>query len=52
MVLDSSVSLTEKLVSNWLMSWGTVVACSALRLLNVSSMRMFCETVSKHPYKN
>ena len=47
MVFDSSVSLTEKFVSNWWISWGTMSAWSAFRLLNVSSIRIFCFIISK-----
>lgn len=41
MELDSSVSLTEKDVSNWEIRCGTISLWSALRLLRVRSMRMF-----------
>ena len=39
MDLDSSVSLTEKSVSNWLISWGMVVARRDFRLLSVRRRR-------------
>lgn len=41
MELDSSVSLTEKEVSNWEIRCGTISFCRALRLLRVRSMRIF-----------
>lgn len=42
MVFDSSVSLTEKSVSNWVMRVGTMEARRARRLESVRSMRRFC----------
>lgn len=41
MVLASSVSLTEKAFSNWVVKLGTTSDFNALRLLRVRSMRTF-----------
>lgn len=41
MELNSSVSLTEKEVSNWEIKFGTISLWRALRLLRVRSMRIF-----------
>jgi hypothetical protein len=41
MVLDSSVNVMEKLVSNWEIRPGTVVLCKMARLESVRSLRIF-----------
>jgi hypothetical protein len=45
MVLDSSVSFTEKDVSKFVTSCGTMSIRRAFRLESVRSMRTFCGTV-------